>query len=405
MATTTRVRLHLPKSHPAQEQVIAESRRFNVVVCGRRWGKTTMGMERIARPALDGYPVGWFAACSKLFDEAWRYAKKLFGPAASRISEQQHRLELITGGVLDMWSLESEGPGRGRKYARIVVDEAAYARNLHTDWQEAIRPTLTDYRGDAWFLSTPAGRNYFWQLYQQGQDPASDEWASWQMPTTANPYIAPEEVESARLDPHRSERSFLQEYMAVFLEDGAGVFRRVNDAATATPEPRIEGHTYVLGIDWGKLNDFTVLTMMDATTRRMVALDRFNQIDYRVQLGRLQALYERYRPDVILAERNSIGEPLIEQLQTMNMPVRPFLTTNQTKAAIIDGLALALERGDIAILNEPVLLNELLAYESERLPSGLVRYGAPQGLHDDCVISLALAVEAMQMGAFRVVIV
>ena len=131
------------------------------------------------------------------------------------------------------------------------------------------------------------------------------------------------------------------------------------------------------------------------TTRAVVCMDRFNQIDYAVQRGRLVALAERYRPSVILAESNAMGEPIIEQLQRDGLPVRAFQTTNATKAAIIESLALAFEQGSIKILNDPVLIGELQAYEMNRLPSGMTRYSAPEGLHDDTVMSLALAYEAV----------
>jgi hypothetical protein len=92
----------------------------------------------------------------------------------------------------------------------------------------------------------------------------------------------------------------------------------------------------------------------------------------------------------VIAESNSIGEPVIEQLRRDGLPVTPFQTTNATKTAAIDGLALAFEQGDIKIINDPVLVSELQAYEMERLPSGLLRYNAPEGMHDDCVMSLAI---------------
>ena len=86
-----------------------------------------------------------------------------------------------------------------------------------------------------------------------------------------------------------------------------------------------------------------------------------------------------------------MGTPIIEDLQRAGLPVYPFTTTNATKAAIIDALSLAFERGTLTILPDEVLVGELQAYTSERLPSGLTRYSAPQGMHDDTVIALALA--------------
>lgn len=144
-------------------------------------------------------------------------------------------------------------------------------------------------------------------------------------------------------------------------------------------------------MDWGRQSDFTVITVIDVTNSSVVALDRFNQIDYAIQLDRLRALYERFRPRAIVAEANSMGLPLIESLQRDGLPVIAFTTTNASKQIAVDDLALAFERGAIRILPDPILINELQSYEAERLPSGMIRYGAPEGVHDDTVMSLMLA--------------
>jgi hypothetical protein len=210
------------------------------------------------------------------------------------------------------------------------------------------------------------------------------------MPTSTNPHIDPSEIEAARR--MLPERIFAQEYLAEFLEDAGGVFRNVPACATAIAQERgARDRAYAVGVDWGKLNDFTVFSVIDVRDKSLVYLDRFNQIDYTVQMGRLLALCERFRPVAVVVERNSIGEPLIEALLRAGLPITAFQTTNSSKMAIIDALALAFERRDIAILPDPVLVNELQSYEMERLPSGLLRYSAPEGLHDDCVMSLALA--------------
>lgn len=365
-----------------------------MLACGRRWGKTKLGIDRIVQPAMDSYPVAWFSPTYKMLTEVWREVVHRLQPVTAHRSTQEHRLELITGGVIDMWSLDNPDAARGRKYKRAIVDEAAMIAGLEDAWRAVIRPTLTDFKGDGWLLSTPKGHNYFYQAFQKGQDRLEEAWASWQMPTTANPFIDPAEVEAARHE--LPDRIFRQEYLAEFIDDAGGVFRRVTDAATAAAqEVPVSGHEYVFGVDWGKHNDFSVITVIDATTREAVKVDRFNQIDYTVQVGRLRALCERFRPRKIVAESNSMGDPLIEQLQRADMPVEAFQTTNATKSAAIDALALAFERGDIRIINDPVLIGELQAYEMERLPSGRFRYGAPQGMHDDCVMSLALAWHAV----------
>jgi hypothetical protein len=209
------------------------------------------------------------------------------------------------------------------------------------------------------------------------------------MPTASNPYIDSAEIEAARLD--MTEGMFAQEFLAQFIAWEGAVFRGILEAATAPwnaePESR---HEYVIGCDWGRSLDYTVFCVVDVSTRTMVALDRSNRVDYVLQRGRLEALCQRWRPSCIIAEANSIGQPIIEQLWRDGLPVQSFNTTNASKARIIEGLALAIERGQVRILPDPVLLAELQSFQCERLPSGLMRYSAPPGSHDDCVMALAL---------------
>lgn len=385
----------LPRPHAAQRRVIQEAARFNVVNCGRRFGKTTLGLDRCATPEVLAHPVAWFSPTYKMMLEVWREAAIIFQPIEKRKNAQERRIEFITGGLLEFWSLDDINAGRGRKYRRIIVDEAAMVKKLMDHWQIVLRSTLADLIGDAWFLSTPKGRNAFWQMYQWGQDPARPDWASWQMPTRSNPFIVQSEIDAMRAS--MPELIFNQEVLAQFLEDAGGVFRRVTEAATAKAQDKATaGGQYVVGVDWGKHVDFTVLTVVDISTRRLVHLERFNQIDYTVQTGRLRALNGRFRPTAIIAERNSMGDPLIEQLQRDGLPVLPFTTTNATKARAIDELAMAFERSEIEIIDDPVLIAELQSYEMERLPSGMLRYSAPAGMHDDCVMSLALAWQGVQ---------
>lgn len=387
--------IRLPALHHAQQRIKDEARRFNVLACGRRFGKSTLGVDlAIDPPAAEGFPVGWFSPTYKMLTEVWRDLRRATIDITARVDAQQHRIELLSGGVIEMWSLDTPDVARGRKYKRVVIDEAAMIRALGEAWNAVIRPTLADYEGDAFLLSTPKGRTFFHTAWTYGQDPGQPDWASWQMPTGANPHINPREIEAlARSMP---ERLYQQEIEARFLDDAGGVFRGVRQAATATPQSKaVEGHQYAIGVDWGKHNDFTVLTVIDLTTKAIAALDRFNQIDYAVQLGRLKALAGRFGTITLIPESNSIGEPLIELLQRDGYYVMPFTTTNASKAVAIDALALAFEKGEIAILPDETLIAELEAFEAERLPSGMLRYRAPEGMHDDCVMSLALAWSAV----------
>ena len=390
----------LPRPHAAQALIRAEAKRHNVVALGRRSGKSTMGHEIVARTALEHQPAGWFGPTYKLLEESWRELKRLLGPVVINKSEQEHRLEIYGGGTVECWSMDTGDPARGRKYKRIVVDEAAMVPHLMEIWNQALRPTLADLEGESWWLSTPRGLNDFYTLYLRGQDQLETEWASWQMPTTVNPHISRSELDAARHE--MPERDYAQEFEARFLQlEGAGVFRGVTAVARLRPERPERGHSYVIGVDWGRTNDFTAISVLDSTTQQQVALDRFNEIDYELQTERLHQWAEAYRPTLVVAESNSMGKPLVERLQTgyarllgeprKALPVWAFETTNASKAALVQSLGLAIERGDLTLLDDAVQTGELLAYEAKVLPSGLLRYGAPSGQHDDTVMALGLA--------------
>lgn len=322
--------------------------------------------------------------------EVWREAVRTFAPILSRRNIQERRLEFITGGLLEFWSLDNPDVARGRKYRRVIIDEAAMVPGLMDAWQYSIRPTLADYQGDAWFLSTPKGRNAFWQMWQWGQDTQNAEWASWQMPSSVNPLLAASELDEMRRT--MPERTYLQEIQAAFVEDGGGVFRSVLAAATATPADSRRGDAvYVAGLDWALSYDFTALTIVNVNTREVVHLDRYNGVDYSMQRQRIKATCDRFGVAGIIAEANAMGKPNNDELRRMGLPVRDFTTTNATKADIIESLAAAFEQGNIRIPNDATLIAELQAYEVDRLPSGMVRYSAPDGMHDDHVMSLALA--------------
>src|SRR5205823_14398740 len=98
--------------------------------------------------------------------------------------------------------------------------------SLKVAWEQVIRPMLADYQGDAYFFSSPKGRNYFYELFVRGQDPQQPDWAAWKMPTATNPFIHPDEIAAARRE--LPELVFLQEFLAEFLDDETGLFRKVS---------------------------------------------------------------------------------------------------------------------------------------------------------------------------------
>ena len=402
--------------HQGQISVRAQARRFNWLAAGRRWRKTTLVMAIAAEAAVRGSRILWGAPTFDQVRVGWSELRH----GAARVAEFNQTFMTATfpsGGMITFRSLDNPDSARGHTADGIVLDESG---DVHPDaWPEVLRPMLIDTGGWAWCVGSPRGLNWFWREWLDASVDSSDsDSIAWQAPTLGvavterglvrsphpleNPTIQFGEIESAYAS--MTARTFNQEILAQFVEGGGGVFRRLEEACRLKPqlEP-LPGWHYVIGVDWALNADFTVLSVIGSDGQRFeqVALDRFNKIDYVFQVERLLTLVDRYRPVAIIPEANSIGLPLVQDLARRGLPVHPFTTTNASKRGVIEELSLALERGKLALLDDPTQKGELLAYQSEALPSGLVRYAAPEGGHDDTVMALAMAWYAFTHSAPR----
>ncbi|GAB4528042.1 MAG: hypothetical protein OHK0046_46500 [Anaerolineae bacterium] len=393
------VQLSLVKPHVGgQRAVYRHPARFQVVACGRRWGKTEFGKlatyEGLLKYRTD---VWWIAPTYKMSSVIWREFRRALKPLAAWVSAAERVVEMPAGNTLTVWTADAYDTMRGGAPGLVIVDEAAMIRDFEDMWFAVIRPALTDKQGRGLFLSSPRGRNGFWKLYTMGIDPLFPEYKSWNFPSWLRPNLPAGEIEEAQRT--LPARFFDQEYGAAFLDDAGGVFRGVAAVARLDVRPPYPGR-FIFGVDWGRVNDFTVVSVIDADSRQQVDIERFNQIGWGFQRERLRMMVEKWQPAVIWAEENSIGSPNIEALQAEGLPVRPFQTTAATKPPLIEGLALAIERQEIGLLNDRVQTAELQAYEVERTRSNLWRYSAPEGAHDDTVMALALAWHGCTAGAY-----
>lgn len=207
------IEICVPRPHLGQKQVIAGFKRFNVIANGRRWGKTMLAVKLAMETLLRGQKCGVFCPTYDFIDDFWEEMKERLEHVTIYKSEAKKIIRLVNGGEMKIWSLEKARAGRGKKYHRIIVDEAAYVKDLKESWEKALRATLTDYQGDAYFLSSPVFGTYFHVLFDM-QD-KFDDWASFQMATVTNPMMPAAEIENARkqLDP----LTFAQEYLAKFV--------------------------------------------------------------------------------------------------------------------------------------------------------------------------------------------
>lgn len=341
----------------------------------------------------------WVAPWFKQAKIAYRLIRRGFVNTQSspliRKSDSELRLEFANGSTIQFFSAENHDAIRGQGYHFLVIDEAGDALRDPQVWTDSIRPALSDTNGYALIIGTPKGRNLFFQLFARGEDPEYSDWASFHARTADNPYIPKSEIETAKKE--LPEDAFRQEYEAEFLEEGAGVFKGVDACIRGILDSVYQpmaGHSYILGWDPAKHQDYSVVTVIDAHTREVVHWQRINQTDYTVQLGMVAKVAEKFRAFVLI-DQTGIGDPLLEQLKKLkrghHWSCDGYLFTHASKKALIEQLQLGIQNQDVFFPEIPVMLNELRQFEYHLTPGGQLTYEAPKGAHDDCVISLALA--------------
>jgi hypothetical protein len=373
----TEVDITLNEPHKSQEEILTTAKRFNVLACGRRFGKSALAVNLLSETVLAGDPAGYFTPTYKLLDGTYNECLHALEPIVKRKNEHQF-IELITGGRIEFWSLENELAGRSRKYKRVILDEAAFTKDLWRRWTESIRATLSDLKGDGWFMSTPKGKNDFYKLFMRGKDPMEANWASWQMSTYNNPFIDPLEIDDAKAD--LPESAFNQEYLAQFLDNTANPFGTTFISQCTYPlsnEPAV-----CFGIDLAKSFDFTVIIGLDKNGQ-VCYFDRF-QKDWRQTTQTILNL-----PNVpLVIDSTGVGDPIAEDIARVR-DAELFQFTPRSKQQLMEGLAKAIQERKIAF-PEGQITDELSNFEYQFTRTG-VKYSAPAGLHDDCVCSLALA--------------
>ena len=390
--------IELPKPHSQGQKDLIRSTEMDVVLAGRRWGKTHSGVQRVIFNALENPGLYWWVGLgwrSASLKRAWRELKIIstvlwaaYGDKKPDRYIRESAKELVLPGGSEVWMRTAERPDSlaGEGIKGCVLDEFTLMKE--EVWTEYIEATLLDFMGWAMFIGVPKGNNWGGRLWKNAKD--REGWNQWHFPTSSNPALDLKRLESIRV--HTPAKLFSQEYLAE-LVDGAGlVFSGIYDCVRAIlSEIPEENGEYIFGLDWGKSHDFTVVTVINSLNKEVVWIERFTDTDYSVQRDHIKRLNEVFKPRCIVAEANTMGGPLCEQLQDDGLPVEEFWTTNKSKRQIIEGLVVGIEQREIGLPNFKPLLTELEAYESKVTAQGNVTYNAPAGEHDDCVISLALA--------------
>lgn len=384
------VRLYRP--HEGQRAFHESRARFRICANGRRFGKTLAGANDMLRFVIDNPGVrAWWVA--PVLDQAARVfedVSRRMEPIVAKKSLSDKRIALRNGSEMEFKSAHEPDHLRGVGLDYLVVDEAADVSE--EAYFSCLRPALSDRRGRVVLISTPKGRNWFYRLFSRGQDPAQADYRSWRFPTWMNPYIDPAEREAVGEVPEHVAR---QEFEAEFLEDEASVFRGVRERLGAALRGPVAGERYVFGLDLGKARDATVVVGFDARRREMVYFDRCVGLSYSAQKERIARAARAYGAKVVM-DSTGVGEPIYDDLRREGLDVWPYYFTEESKRRLVENLIVEMEAGRLMLADVGELVAELEAFGYEVNRSGRISYEAPAGLHDDCVMALALAAWGMR---------
>ena len=422
----------IPEPHDAQNQIINLPGRFKIAVCGRRFGKTVAAAIAAVNDCKlhANRNVWWISPVQNQSDRVEReiaywlrdkvaQAKKAKNKKQNKDGEEteleekiddgalswqhkisEHALICSNGSRIEFHSAHTRDRLRGAGLDLVVVDEAADVDEYV--WKTVLKPMLLEKRGQAFIIGTPRGKSHWLhRVFLLGREGGAGSergtYASIQFPTRANPWVPADDLEDYKLE--MTPEQFKQEFEAEFI-DGvntifAGVEKCVEGLALETGR---RGARYITGIDLGQSVDFTAICSISCADQRVEGFARFNQMDWSVQEGLILEHLKRF-PGPAIVDSTGNGRRIFELLRDQHKGyIEPFIFTAQSRADILGGLQLGISHRELRIADVPQLLEELHTFtylnspeDAQASPGGRRKMGVPSGLHDDCVMALAMA--------------
>jgi phage FluMu gp28-like protein len=317
-------------------------------------------------------------------------------------NEQTLEIQLINGSMLYFKSSE-QGVNALRGYTIngiLILDECSF---LGDDILEGVLPMTNVHKAPILMISTPKFKNcFFYRYFQMGLDTTQDKYVSidW------NDYNLSQFLSDEQLNEYKKilpANQFKTEYLGEFLDDDGTVFVGFKDCLIKK-DGNINGKV-VIGIDWGtgQGQDYTSVSILDSTCTQVDYIS-FNNLNTTQTIQKLTSIIQDYNNKVgvelVLTESNSIGTPYTELLtqSNINIKINSVATTNKSKEKWVSDLQVAFENNNIKILDDAQQVNEIAGYEMTYNPKTKnVAFNAPQGLHDDAVISLMLSLQAFKL--------
>lgn len=308
-----------------------------------------------------------------------------------KINDSELAVYYKNGSIQRFVGCEDIDKHRGINPIDVVFDE--YSEMNEQIWTAVIQPVLRENKGTATFIFTPKGKNHSWKLVEMAKNSPEEWFVSVQGVQDTDVFTQEELDEIKRNTP---QALYEQEYECKFLEGASQFFKRIQQNTYPKDYMLNDIGEFQLGVDLAKYNDWTVLTPFNLTTFIVHPQERFNQIDYNLQKAKIEAMARRFNNALIVPDSTGVGDPVVEDLKAKGLNVYNdgvgFKFTETSRMNLLNNLAILLEQDKIKIPDDEGLIAELESFQYSLSEGGKIKVKAPEGLHDDRVMSLALAV-------------
>ncbi len=388
---------------PGQAEVFVDTHRFRVLDCGRRWGKSFLAARILVLAAIE-HPKRTYWSLAPTAEQTRVIYEEVLSmisdPAVAQFVDRTYSgasvyVKFRNGSRIFFKSGDNPLTLRGATLHGAVLDEAAFMKK--DVWTRVVRPMLMTTGGWAVIISTPWGKNWFYDMWKRGESDEFPQYISFHYSSYDNPMLSDEEIQD--LTAEMDDTEYRQEILAEFMDGGGLVFRDFMQVTVGVPLPGPEpGHQYIIGADIAKERDYTVLSIFDADTGDMVSMTRFNRLDWVYVKQSIGEASLWWNGAMIVLDKTGVGGPVYDDLVMAGLPVVGYKITTTTKQELVKLLKIAIEERRITLLNDSELIKEFEQFTFKQLPSSIIQYSAPEGKHDDIVISVGLAVFGMHGG-------
>jgi hypothetical protein len=412
--------LKLPKPYSLKQKIIMESFFTDGllelwVAAGTKSGKSLAAASNMIAAACTNHNhmYRWVAPIYPQAKIGYRYCDRMLPFHVKENNKSDPSIHIKhTNSIMHFKSGKFPEDLEGEAVNGYCLDECA---KMNPQVYDSAKTTVTITRGPIIAFSTPKGKNWFFEKCMIAQDEM--RWAEknnvqptrlfLNFATIENPAVTKEAIDDAKKQ--LPERLFRQYYLAEFVDDGS-VFTNFRacvdpslqqmDYQTTTQvwhHPLAKEKTVVIGADWAKHKDFTVFIAMEMSEnlKKVVGFMRFQNLAYTDAVGELYRFAKKFKEtSVVYHDKTGVGDALDDLLCEINLPFEGILFNNTSKSNMVNNLAISFEQSRIMIPPWSEMLRELDFFEVEVSDTGLMRYNAPSGQHDDIIMALCLALKA-----------